>query len=402
MNKRSQWENNEEINYFREYLRIPSVHPNINYEPCVEFLKRQAADLELPLRIFYPYDEKNPIVVLTWTGTQPELPSVVLNSHMDVVPVFEESWAHPPFGAEMDEEGRIFARGAQDMKCVGMQYLSAIRSLKKQGKTFKRTIHLTFVPDEELGGDRGMRPFVLTDDFKNLKAGFSLDEGIAAPDETYPVFYAERSVWRIFFKMSGTTGHGSLLHKNTAGEKLQYIVNKMMGLRAKEVLRLENNPKMKVGDVTTINLTRLNGGVQTNVVPSLLTVGFDVRLAIDVDQIAFEKQLLEWCEEAGGGVSIEYETKRPYVEPTKTDDSNPFWMAFKSAIDELGLKIELQVFPGGTDSRYIRQVGIPALGFSPMNHTPVLLHDNDEFLKAETYLRGVEIYKAIIPKLANA
>ena len=66
------------------------------------------------------------------------------------------------------------------------------------------------------------------------------------------------------------------------------------------------------------------------------------------------------------------------------------------------LKISKQIFAGGTDSRYIREVGIPALGFSPMNHTPVLLHDHDEFIRADTYLRGIEIYKKIIPKLAEA
>lgn len=56
---------------------------------------------------------------------------------------------------------------------------------------------------------------------------------------------------------------------------------------------------------------------------------------------------------------------------------------------------------GGTDSRFIRALGIPAIGFSPMNNTPVLLHDHNEFLKADTYLNGIEIYKKIIPKLAN-
>lgn len=66
-----------------------------------------------------------------------------------------------------------------------------------------------------------------------------------------------------------------------------------------------------------------------------------------------------------------------------------------------GLEIKTQIFPGGTDSRYIRQVGIPAIGFSPMNNTPVLLHDHDEFLKADTYLNGIEIYKTLIPKVAN-
>lgn len=37
-----------------------------------------------------------------------------------------------------------------------------------------------------------------------------------------------------------------------------------------------------------------------------------------------------------------------------------------------------------------------------MNNTPVLLHDNDEFLKAETYLRGIEYYKTIISDVANS
>lgn len=84
------------------------------------------------------------------------------------------------------------------------------------------------------------------------------------------------------FKISGTAGHGSLLLPNTAGEKLHYLLDKMMKLRRQQVARLENNPELTIGDVTTINLTRLGGGVQSNVVPPQLTAGFDVRLALDV------------------------------------------------------------------------------------------------------------------------
>ena len=97
----------------------------------------------------------------------------------------------------MDDEGRIFARGAQDMKCVGIQYLAAIRHFKKNNITFKRTIHLMFVSEEEQGGVDGMRVFAFTDEFKSLNAGFSLDEGIASEDDVFNVFYAERSTWRI-------------------------------------------------------------------------------------------------------------------------------------------------------------------------------------------------------------
>lgn len=46
-------------------------------------------------------------------------------------------------------------------------------------------------------------------------------------------------------------------------------------------------------------------------------------------------QIQKWCKEAGDGVTFEFEQKNPYVEVTKLDASNPFWLAFKAAADEL-------------------------------------------------------------------
>lgn len=54
------------------------------------FLTRQAQSLDLPIKV-YRVHPKKPIVVLTWVGTQPTKPSILLNSHMDVVPVVEVS-----------------------------------------------------------------------------------------------------------------------------------------------------------------------------------------------------------------------------------------------------------------------------------------------------------------------
>ncbi|KAG8328672.1 adenylate cyclase [Homalodisca vitripennis] len=134
------------VSIFREYLRIPSVHPDVNYDECVKFIKKQANSLGL-LWMVYSCTPGNPVVVLTWTGTQPELPSVLLNSHMDVVPAYPDKWTHDPFAAEKDDQGNIYGRGAQDMKSVGIQYLEAIRRLKKNGVKLKRTVHVSFVPE---------------------------------------------------------------------------------------------------------------------------------------------------------------------------------------------------------------------------------------------------------------
>lgn len=60
---------------------------------------------------------------------------------------------------------------------VGIQYLEAIRRLKAANYEPKRTIHCLFVPDEEIGGLRGMKKLIQLDQFKALNIGFVLDEG---------------------------------------------------------------------------------------------------------------------------------------------------------------------------------------------------------------------------------
>lgn len=79
--------------------------------------------------------------------------------------------------------------------------------------------------------------------------------------------------------------------KNTAAEKMSFIVNKMLEFRSNEGAKLENDPTLLPGDVTTVNLTKINGGIQSNVVPSEITIMFDCRLAINVDHDAFVQQV---------------------------------------------------------------------------------------------------------------
>lgn len=272
---------------------------------------------------------------MTWIGTRPELKSIILNSHMDVVPVFEDFWTHKPFAADIDDEGRIFARGSQDMKCVGMQYLGALRYFRSQNIRFKRTIHVTFVPEEEVGGVDGMKVFVHQDAFKKLNAGVSLDEGVASPEDSFNIYYAERSIWHVHFTLPGAPGHGSLLLKNTAGEKVRNLFDRFIDYRNTQVKRLDDHPELTIGDVTTVNITMINGGVQSNVVPPEYKVTVDMRLALDVDHQEFENMFKKWCDESGEGIKYEFEQKQPKVTPTKTDKSNPYWVAFNDAIIEL-------------------------------------------------------------------
>ena len=76
----------------------------------------------------------------------------------------------------------------------------------------------------------------------------------------------------------GDPGHGSRFVQNTAAEKARYMINKMLDYREVQRKRLEDNPNLSLGDVNTVNLTMMNGGMQANVVPDQLVITFDVRI----------------------------------------------------------------------------------------------------------------------------
>lgn len=143
------------------------------------------------------------------------------------------------------------------MNSVNIQHIEAIRRLKFNDIRIKRTVHLSFVPDEETGGQGGMRGFVKTKDFKDLHVGFVLDEG--APNAGNQFFLTnggDKSIFQIWVKCSGKTGHSSKLVDITAGEKMRIIIDRFMDYRASEKEKWKD-PKMDAGKITSINLTML-------------------------------------------------------------------------------------------------------------------------------------------------
>jgi len=377
------------------------VHPDPDYKQTVEFLIKQADEIGLPYRIVECAQDK-PTLIITWIGEDPSLSSIMLNSHMDVVPVFPEHWTHPPFSAHKDEDGNIFGRGTQDMKSIGIQHLEAVRSLKSEGVKLKRTVHVTYVPDEEIDGELGMIGFVQTDQFKALNVGFSLDEGMASVDDEIPLYYGERSCFWIKITCFGSPGHGSRFLENTAGEKAQKVINKLLEFREQEKKRLEENPELTLGDVTTVNLTLMDGGVQVNVVPDKFVLNFDIRISPTNNLNQFESKLREWLEEAGPGVEMEFIVEKFTDQTiTSTDSNDPWFSALKQSFEQLNLNVKPQIFAANTDSRHLRAAGVAAWGFTPMPNTPILLHDHNEFINEKTFLNGIEIFKKILQNVGN-
>ncbi|BBN12274.1 aminoacylase [Marchantia polymorpha subsp. ruderalis] len=395
------------VTRFQDYLRIRTVHPTPDYLPVTKFLIQQAQSLSLDSKIL-EFAPSKPIVLMTWTGTDPELASVMFNSHTDVVPVELSKWKHPPFAAHMDDEGNIFARGSQDMKSVGMQYLEAVRNLMDAGFVPLRSVHFSYVPDEEVGGADGAEAFVESHEFEELDVAVVVDEGMASMDDSYRVFNREKILWSFVIKAVGSPGHGSRLFEGMAVDNLREALNRVAAFRERQLNVLKAG-EVAEGDVVSINNVFLKAGTPTptgfvmNMQPSQAEAGFDMRLPPEVDADALEKLITEEWAPASHNLSVHFVSKqqvrdengKPLI--TSIEDSNPWWVLLKNAITQSGGKLHIpETRTGASDCRFSRRKGIPAFGFSPMSNTPNLMHAHDEFLNVEEYLKGIKVYEEII------
>lgn len=233
--------------------------------------------------------------------------------------------------------------------------------------------------------------------------------GLASESDVYQVYHGDRAAFWIQITVKGNTGHGSRLIENTAAEKAQFIINELLKHRAEEKARLEKSQgtdkPLQLGNITTINLTTMSGGVQLNVVPDQFTVGFDCRIKPDGYESfkAFLHDVIKRTAKENED-EITINTIQDSGPLLLTDIESPSWWldAFKKTCEQMKCKLNWTIFPAGTDSRYLRNEGYPALGFSPMIHTPVLLHDHNEYLHQDVFLHGVEIYVKMIENLTNA
>ncbi len=89
------------------------------YVKCANFIKEQLQSIPCLDDVhFLPEGpDHSPVVVARWKGRDENLPIILLNSHYDVVPAIQDDWIVPCFEG-LRKDGRIYGRGAQDMKCV--------------------------------------------------------------------------------------------------------------------------------------------------------------------------------------------------------------------------------------------------------------------------------------------
>ncbi|GJX39625.1 aminoacylase-1 isoform X2, partial [Tanacetum coccineum] len=267
------------ISRFQEYLQIDTSHPSPNYHQAATFILSIAKTLSLEHQTF-EYIKNKPLIVLKWPGSNPSLPSILLNSHTDVVPV----------------EPQV--------------YLEAIKKLKDENFVPLRNVYLSFVPDEEIGGHDGAEKFANSKEFEGMNVGIVLDEGLANPDDFYRLFYAERCPMWLVIKASGAPGHGAKLYDNTAMENLLKSIESVRRFRGAQFDLVKAGLRNE-GEVVSVNMVFLKAGTPSptgyvmNLQPSEAQAGFDIRIPPIADQASLERRIAEEWAPASRNMTFE-------------------------------------------------------------------------------------------------
>lgn len=203
---------------------------------------------------------------------------------------------------------------------------------------------------------------------------------------------------------SGNRKHSNCSHSIAAANKSRRAIEKNGGKNA------------ALGDVTSLNITTIQAGVRVadtfayNCVPPIAKCSFDIRISPHVEPTDIKNMLNVWCQECsktpnsitwGELEDTGHENLMNHALTSTSSTENPWYTVFSKAMSSMNLEFVPEVFPAATDSRFLRALGIRALGFSPMRNSEILLHENNEYLLESVFLEGVSVYCGLIQALAG-
>ncbi|GAB2740251.1 M20/M25/M40 family metallo-hydrolase [Amycolatopsis magusensis] len=361
-------------------------------------------------------------VVARVEGSDPSLPALLVQGHLDVVPADAADWAVPPFAGEV-RDGFLWGRGATDMKDFCAMVLSVLDTFAREGRKPRRDIVLAFVADEEDRGDYGAHWLVEHHPslFDGCAAAISESGGCtyhvpAADGRTvriYPVGAAERGTAHLRLTARGRAGHGSRRNHENAVIRLvaaldriathQWPVHLTPATRAfieQTGKALDVPVDLSDVDGTLARLgpaaalveamvrnsttpTMLEAGYKVNVIPSVAHAQVDTRTLPDT-----EEDLLATVDELlGPDVTREFVAHQP---PVQAPVDSPWFDAMAAALraQDPDAVVVPYCMGGGTDAKAFAKLGIQCYGFAPLwlpqgFHYRAMAHGVDERVPVE-------------------
>lgn len=265
----------ELVEVCRQLVRINSVNPPGDEREIAvfvaEYLQKSGLEVEV-----VPHTPQRASVLARIRGSG-ELPGLLFSAHLDTVPVGVEKWVHDPFAGELSD-GKIWGRGAADMKGGLAAILLAAKALAQAQVQLRGEVILALTADEEVNG-LGAIALSERDDLRPLQAIF-----VAEPSAN-EIFIAEKGILWLEIVTRGKTAHGSMPE---LGRNAVMMMVKL--LQELERMPVPYEPHPLLGGFS-LSVNSVSGGVKANVVPDYCTAIVDMRTVPGQDHTDIFRQV---------------------------------------------------------------------------------------------------------------
>jgi succinyl-diaminopimelate desuccinylase len=286
--------------------------------------------------------------------------TIVFNGHVDVVSGKKEQFV------PVEKEGRIYARGAADMKAGVAAMMVAMKELSNQKLGVK--IQLQIVSDEEIGGYNCSGYLV--------ENGYRGDFVICSEPTQLGIALQAKGVLRLEVEVSGKSAHGSRPWEgDNAIVKAYKVYEKVLELPfTQDSSEFYQSP--------SINLAIISGGEVFNKVPDRCVMSLDIRYLPGQNPDVIVEQIRNI---SGGEVRVGLNGI-----PVATERDNRFITQLKPVLEKhIGGEAVMFGQHGAADTQYFSAHGIPAIEFGPSGGN---WHGDDEFVEYES----IEKYKDVL------
>jgi len=386
----------------KEFIAIPTVNPpGLNYVEMVEkigyWCRRFGLDVEVidvPSDVVAarsPDSQNQPRkILIAYLGDKAAKPHIHFNGHYDVVPATGEWRVTEPFNP-LVKDGRIYGRGASDMKGPLASMLVALKVLAERREELVGVASFSAVPDEEIGGGAGARYLV------EQKGRFADACIIGEPSGLSSIWDSHKGQAWFEVTVKGKSAHASTpwLGVNAFERACRLVVCLSEGyvkqLPTKKFAKLvpydDAIPVVTLGGV-------VKGGGKVNIVPDTLSFTVDRRT---VPGETFEEVRSEFlnalyrCADSLGIPREDLEVKTILAgEPCVMRDEE-FKREFAKAVeDTLHIKPEFKICQGGLDMRYFVAADIPTLTYGGGESSKA--HAADEYAEIADLLNAAKVY----------
>ncbi|MBK5463524.1 ArgE/DapE family deacylase [Peribacillus sp. TH27] len=352
----------------KESVEVELTKTLISYRPvtsteinsCMDYCSKWLQEHGLVVEVLENKGLK--IIVANLPNNCKDLPKVILNGHIDVVPGGENVFK-PKI-----ENGKLFGRGSYDMLGAVATMMIVMSDLTKKD-SLKYNVSLVLVPDEEKGGQDGTK--FLVDN------GYLGDFVICGEPTNYDISIQSKGVLQVEITVKGKSAHASRpwLGEN-AIEKAMDTYKKIKSLKCFEETNAFFSEK-------SFNLSTINGGSVINQVPDECSFELDIRLLPDQSV----EEIFNLIKSEVPNIKISLLRRG---EPVMVDENNIFLNRLKTIANKV-TKGDIRFIGqyGTADTRFYSEYGVAAVEFGPVGAGH---HGPDEFV----YVQSLNDYRKIL------